>query len=513
MTALLNKRRIAAWMVVPALVVSAFVMGTAVSASAHHNTVSGEVTCKTGGGWTLKWKVVNSESDKSETIIQSNRSVVPVGTTIAAGGTKYFSENFATKPASDVTLTLKGQWSNGVTSVNSGTVSKTAFSDDCTTKQVDAKALCDHQIDSTEWHFVATQVKDEASADDFITVTWDNGQTAEVPLSNFTGGVAHYTTTLNLGSNVTSAVMNIYGSWSGQFNLSHGPACEGGQSNFTKNCESITLNAPTGVRPAGAQFRYKIDGVIKAVGTHPATPGNHTITLEVLRDGVWKQVDSDTVTVEECPVVVEPVNPTVQQSACVNGSPSAPTLTLATTQGITYTVSAQAPYSPGQTVTVTATWNAGSVQPASLPSGWVKTSATSATYTVTFTTPNCTTPPPPPPPYSCPPGTTWVDSDGDGVKDPKECKSPKKVRGAVKMVDKCRTAGDEFAVRKEKGVVYFVNGQRIREGVWLSTHGDRKIVVKAKAASKRFKLVGKDRWVLKFDNRRCGPYVPPPTGA
>ncbi|HRJ06680.1 MAG TPA: hypothetical protein PK911_03980 [Candidatus Saccharibacteria bacterium] len=424
------------------------VAGTATPVFAHHNTISGEVVCKDGGGWTTNWKVVNSESDKSETIIQSNRSVVPVGTTIAAGGTKYFSEHFTTKPTADVTLTLKGRWSNGVTQVNSGTVSKTAFSDDCTTKQVDAKALCDHQIDSTEWHFVATQVKDEASADDFITVTWDNGQTAEVPLSNFTGGVAHYTTTLNLGSNVTSAVMDIYGSWSGQFNLSHGPACEGGQSNFTKNCESITLEAPTGVRPAGAQYRYKIDGVVKAVGTHPATPGNHTITLEVLRDGVWKQVDSDKVWVDECPVV-SPVNPTVQQSTCVNGSPSAPTLTLATTQGITYSVSAPAPYSPGQTVTVTATWNAGSVQPQTLPDGWIMTSATSATYTVTFTTPDCSTPPPP---YECPPGTTGGDEDGDGVIEPGECdKLVHKPRASVNASCVTQNYGEGVAKLRNKG--------------------------------------------------------------
>ena len=91
---------------------------------------------------------------------------------------------------------------------------------------------------------------------------------------------------------------------------------------------------------------------------------------------------------------------------------------------------------------------------------------------------------------------------------------PKRVKGAAKMVDKCRTAGDLFAVRKERGVVYFADGERIREGVWLSTGGDRKVVIKAKAASKKFKLVGKSRWVFRFDNRPCGnPDEPPPTGA
>lgn len=95
----------------------------------------------------------------------------------------------------------------------------------------------------------------------------------------------------------------------------------------------------------------------------------------------------------------------------------------------------------------------------------------------------------------------------------KQCFEPKAVRAAVKSVDKCRTSGDLFAVRKGPGVIYYADGQRIREGVWLKTHGDRKIVVKAKAASKKFKVVGKDRWVLRFDNRPCGtPDVPPDTG-
>lgn len=108
----------------------------------------------------------------------------------------------------------------------------------------------------------------------------------------------------------------------------------------------------------------------------------------------------------------------------------------------------------------------------------------------------------PPPPVVTPPVVT-----------PPEATPPKKVRGAVKSVDKCRTAGDMFAVRKERGVVYYADGQRVREGVWLKTGGDLRVVVKAKAASKRFKVVGQDRWVLRFTNKPCGsPDVPPPTG-
>jgi hypothetical protein len=37
------------------------------------------------------------------------------------------------------------------------------------------------------------------------------------------GSTAHYRTTLYLNSSVTGAWAVIKGSWSGQFNLSHGP--------------------------------------------------------------------------------------------------------------------------------------------------------------------------------------------------------------------------------------------------------------------------------------------------
>jgi hypothetical protein len=88
---------------------------------------------------------------------------------------------------------------------------------------ISAKALTDHECNSSEWHFVITQVDDESDAPASIHVVWANGDEADVPLDKFTGGVAHYATTANLDSAVVSATTEIYGTWSGQFNLSHGP--------------------------------------------------------------------------------------------------------------------------------------------------------------------------------------------------------------------------------------------------------------------------------------------------
>ena len=68
-----------------------------------------------------------------------------------------------------------------------------------------------------------------------------------------------------------------------------------------------------------------------------------------------------------------------------------PTLTLAETDGISYSVDADPPYAPGQTVAVTATLeDAGVAWPDQLPAGWTATSDTTATYTHTFDDVTCT---------------------------------------------------------------------------------------------------------------------------
>ena len=90
-------------------------------------------------------------------------------------------------------------------------------------KTIYAQALTDHDCNSDEWHFLINQINSQANAPASITVTWANGDIEVVPLSKFTGGVAHYTTTSNLDSTVVSATAVIYSGWPGQFNLSHGP--------------------------------------------------------------------------------------------------------------------------------------------------------------------------------------------------------------------------------------------------------------------------------------------------
>ncbi|AEG45539.1 LPXTG-motif cell wall-anchored protein [Isoptericola variabilis J7] len=111
------------------------------------------------------------------------------------------------------------------------------------------------------------------------------------------------------------------------------------------------------------------------------------VWAEELPEG-WEIVDDMTaafeVTFAEAPCIVAPVAPTVTPSVCPPGSasPTAPTLTLATTTGVTYTVSPAGPYSGGQTVTVTAVLEEGYAWQMPLPAGWTLNSP--ATFTVTF---------------------------------------------------------------------------------------------------------------------------------
>ncbi|MCK5096060.1 MAG: PKD domain-containing protein [Candidatus Pacebacteria bacterium] len=91
-------------------------------------------------------------------------------------------------------------------------------------KEIQAKALLDHNCDHDEWHFVINQIDDEENAPATIHVTWANGNNEDLSLDDpFTGGVADYRSTGNLDSTVTSATATIYEEWDGQFNLSHGP--------------------------------------------------------------------------------------------------------------------------------------------------------------------------------------------------------------------------------------------------------------------------------------------------
>ena len=140
----------------------------------------------------------------------------------------------------------------------------------------------------------------------------------------------------------------------------------------------------------------------------PYDPGTDDYTVTVtatLADGLaWGQMPAGwtrgqspttaTFTVELVGTTcdeVTPVAPTNHAAQCVDGALTPPTLTLAETDGISYSVDEDPPYAPGQTVEVTATLeDDGVAWPDQLPPGWTATSDTTATYTHTFDDVTCT---------------------------------------------------------------------------------------------------------------------------
>jgi hypothetical protein len=187
-------------------------------------------------------------------------------------------------------------------------------------KVISAKALSDHECDSLEWHFVITQVESEELAPDSISVTFSKAGAVIVELDDFTGKVAHYTVSDYLDETVISATTTIYGSWKGQFNLSHGPcktsttkpedtttsepekcvdygdaavirrtaSVEGGTASFTVKEDSCLVkisfssyDLPNGyIRPFEEQVLY--DNITETYG-----PGDHTVMIQ-LPDCNWQ---------------------------------------------------------------------------------------------------------------------------------------------------------------------------------------------------------------------------------
>jgi large repetitive protein len=165
-------------------------------------------------------------------------------------------------------------------------------------------------------------------------------------------------------------------------------------------CAEGTVSAPSVALPDTPGVKYTL---------RPSDLGDGSADLEVVvtatvDDGFgWGTIDPPWVRVDEATArltqtlpgtscdVVTPVAPTVTQAVCANGVLSAPMLELATTDGITYSVDPAGPYTPGQSVTVTATLApAGVGWPGELPDGWARQSNTVATFDVSFNDVSCT---------------------------------------------------------------------------------------------------------------------------
>ena len=159
-------------------------------------------------------------------------------------------------------------------------------------------------------------------------------------------------------------------------------------------CASGVVSEPTIVLPRSRGITYGAD----PPGPYDGTEDVEVIVTALARPGYgweplpagWTQVDAATATFTVTLVGTScderfPVQPTITQAVCANGVVTAPTLTVAATDGITYDTDIDPPYAPGATVVVTATIDpAGVAWPSTMPAGWDQASDTTATFEATF---------------------------------------------------------------------------------------------------------------------------------
>jgi hypothetical protein len=187
----------------------------------------------------------------------------------------------------------------GATGVTSGTQHIT----------VKTASLTDHDCDDSEWHFIINQIDKAADAPASITVTWANGDVEVVPLDKFTGGAAHYTTTLNLDSTVVTATADIYEGWSGQFVLSHGPC---GTTSSSPPVESSSAPVESSTPPTESS----------TPPTESSTPPTESSSAPV--ESSTPPTESSTPPTESSSAPVESSTPPVESSSAPVESSSAP---------------------------------------------------------------------------------------------------------------------------------------------------------------------------------------------
>lgn len=122
------------------LALGVLTVGVAAPASAQTNAVSATVSCTTDYRWQIEWTVTNSESAKTESITYSSDStLIPVGTSFAAGESKKFTEIVPT--STNKVLELHAFWSNEVSGTASGTVTKAQFTPACVAPAAESTGL------------------------------------------------------------------------------------------------------------------------------------------------------------------------------------------------------------------------------------------------------------------------------------------------------------------------------------------------------------------------------------
>lgn len=153
-------------------------------------------------------------------------------------------------------------------------------------------------------------------------------------------------------------------------------------------------------------------GITYSIAPAPAAGGDSVVTATANAPGNWFQapapagwtfvdITHETFAIHfdaapNCKTTVVPADPTVTQSVCAGdpASPTVPTVDLAITDGITYSIAPDPAAGGVSVVTATADSGAGDQFVAPAPAGWVFVDSTHETFTINFDdAPDCTVPP------------------------------------------------------------------------------------------------------------------------
>jgi hypothetical protein len=219
------------------------------------------------------------------------------------------------------------------------------------TVHVKISSLTDHDCDSTEWHFVITQIDDETNAPASITVKFSGGATVGVGLEKFTGGVAHYTTTQHLGETVIDGTAILYAGWSGEFNLSHGPC------------------APTTTSTVGSSTTAGGSTTTTSIGSSTTAGGSTTTT-----------------TIGSSTTAGPTTTTTIGSSTTAGGSTTTTTIGSSTTAGPTTTTTIGSTTTAGGSTTTTTIGSSTTAAPTTTQGGGTTPAPTTSTTVGSITT-------------------------------------------------------------------------------------------------------------------------------
>ena len=200
----------------------------------------------------------------------------PINITQNKVGTYWVVEGGAIGPGESVEIEIQfligAVWTTVYTNVLS-------WAADCefepTIKAINAN-LAGYTCNSSEWHFVITQISSEALAPQLIGAFYTDGTIEPVYLESFSGGVAHYSTTSDLDKTLEKASAAIYLEWDGEFKLTQGPC-----GNLPTPADLVTLVDPT----QGQWHMFNASGV-ETSSFFFGNPGDYPIMGDWNGDGV-----------------------------------------------------------------------------------------------------------------------------------------------------------------------------------------------------------------------------------